>query len=98
MPVTVKCRIGVDDQVPEQVLPAFLETVSGAGVSHFIIHARKAWLQGLSPKENREVPPLDYPLVLADEAGLPAPDDLHQWRDHLARSGARRCSIRGSTA
>ncbi len=65
VPVTVKCRIGVDDQVPEDVLPAFIETVSGAGVTHFIIHARKAWLQGLSPKENREVPPLDYPLVVA---------------------------------
>ena len=63
VPVTVKCRIGVDDQDPEQVLPAFLETVSAAGVTHFIIHARKAWLKGLSPKENRDIPPLDYPLV-----------------------------------
>jgi tRNA-dihydrouridine synthase A len=61
--VTVKCRIGVDDQVPEEVLPRFLETVSAAGVRRFAIHARKAWLQGLSPKENREIPPLDYPLV-----------------------------------
>jgi len=71
VPVTVKCRIGVDDQVPEQILPAFLETVSRAGVSHFIIHARKAWLQGLSPKENREIPPLDYPLVLAMKRAFP---------------------------
>ena len=63
VPVTVKCRIGVDDQLPEQVLPDFLDQVSRAGVSHFVIHARKAWLQGLSPKENREIPPLDYPLV-----------------------------------
>ncbi len=63
VPVTVKCRIGVDDQDPEQVLPAFLETVSAAGVTQFIIHARKAWLKGLSPKENRDIPPLDYPLV-----------------------------------
>lgn len=63
VPVTVKCRIGVDDQDPEVVLPDFLERVSAAGVSHFVIHARKAWLQGLSPKENREVPPLDYDLV-----------------------------------
>jgi tRNA-dihydrouridine synthase A len=62
--VTVKCRIGVDDQDPEQVLPHFLETVSTAGCQRFIIHARKAWLQGLSPKENRDIPPLDYPLVL----------------------------------
>jgi tRNA-dihydrouridine synthase A len=71
VPVTVKCRIGVDDQVPEDGLPAFLETVSAAGVSHFIIHARKAWLQGLSPKENREVPPLDYPLVLSMKRAFP---------------------------
>ena len=71
VPVTVKCRIGVDDQVPEQVLPAFLETVAAAGVSHFVIHARKAWLQGLSPKENREIPPLDYPLVLAMKRAFP---------------------------
>ncbi|MFM2367581.1 MAG: hypothetical protein RIR95_2189, partial [Pseudomonadota bacterium] len=63
VPVTVKCRIGVDDQVPEIVLPAFIETVASAGVKHFIIHARKAWLKGLSPKENREIPPLDYALV-----------------------------------
>jgi tRNA-dihydrouridine synthase A len=71
VPVTVKCRIGVDDQVPQDVLPAFLETVSAAGVRHFVIHARKAWLQGLSPKENREVPPLDYPLVLAMKRAFP---------------------------
>ncbi|MEQ9694115.1 tRNA dihydrouridine(20/20a) synthase DusA [Shimia sp. SDUM112013] len=61
--VTVKCRIGVDDQDPEAVLPDFLERVSDAGVTRFAIHARKAWLQGLSPKENRDIPPLDYPLV-----------------------------------
>ncbi len=61
--VTVKCRIGVDDQDPETVLPDFLERVSGAGVTRFTIHARKAWLQGLSPKENRDIPPLDYDLV-----------------------------------
>jgi tRNA-dihydrouridine synthase A len=71
VPVTVKCRIGVDDQDPQEILPRFLETVARAGVSHFIIHARKAWLQGLSPKENREIPPLDYPLVLAMKARFP---------------------------
>jgi tRNA-dihydrouridine synthase A len=71
VPVTVKCRIGVDDQDPEQVLPDFLEKVSAAGVSHFIIHARKAWLQGLSPKENREIPPLNYDLVLRMKAAFP---------------------------
>ncbi len=64
IPVTVKCRIGVDDQDPHQVLPDFLSRVSAAGVDRFAIHARKAWLQGLSPKENRDIPPLDYDLVL----------------------------------
>ena len=71
VPVTVKCRIGVDDQTPEEVLPQFLETVSAAGVTRFAIHARKAWLQGLSPKENRDIPPLDYPLVHAMKRQFP---------------------------
>ncbi|MEY4984202.1 MAG: hypothetical protein RIR62_2468 [Pseudomonadota bacterium] len=71
VPVTVKCRIGVDDQNPEIVLPDFLSRVSAAGVTHFVIHARKAWLQGLSPKENREIPPLDYDLVLRMKAAFP---------------------------
>lgn len=69
--VTVKCRIGVDDHDPETMLPQFLETVAGAGVTHFIIHARKAWLKGLSPKENREIPPLDYGLVLRMKQRFP---------------------------
>lgn len=69
--ITVKCRIGVDDQTPEQVLPRFLEKLGAAGVRHVIIHARKAWLQGLSPKDNREIPPLDYPLVLAMKKAFP---------------------------
>jgi tRNA-dihydrouridine synthase A len=63
LPVTVKCRIGVDDQEPEQVLPDFLARMVGAGADAIWIHARKAWLQGLSPKENRDIPPLDYHLV-----------------------------------
>ncbi len=71
VPVTVKCRIGVDDQNPDEVLPDFLQKVSAAGVTHFVIHARKAWLQGLSPKENREVPPLDYALVQRMKAEFP---------------------------
>ena len=71
VPVTVKCRIGVDDQNPADALPHFLETVSGAGVTHFIIHARKAWLKGLSPKENRDIPPLDYPLVMRMKQQFP---------------------------
>ncbi len=61
--ITVKCRLGVDDQDPETALPALLEAARAAGVTRVIIHARKAWLQGLSPKENREVPPLDYDLA-----------------------------------
>lgn len=71
VPVTVKCRIGVDDQEPEQVLPDFLSRVSAAGVGQFTIHARKAWLQGLSPKENRDIPPLDYDLVREMKATFP---------------------------
>lgn len=62
-PVTVKCRIGVDDQDPAAALPRFVDTLAAAGVRVFIVHARKAWLQGLSPKQNREVPPLDYDVV-----------------------------------
>ncbi len=69
--ITVKCRIGVDEQEPETVLPGFVEAVSGAGVRRVIIHARKAWLQGLSPRENREIPPLDYPLVHRMKARFP---------------------------
>ncbi|MEP4981270.1 tRNA dihydrouridine(20/20a) synthase DusA [Ascidiaceihabitans sp.] len=61
--VTVKCRIGVDDQDPEYVLPEFLARIVAAGCERVTIHARKAWLQGLSPKENRDIPPLDYDLV-----------------------------------
>ena len=71
VPVTVKCRIGVDDQIPEDVLPDFLARVSAAGVSRFAIHARKAWLQGLSPKENRDIPPLDYDLVMQMKGVFP---------------------------
>ena len=63
IPVTVKCRIGIDDQDPEQALFAFAEAVKAAGTDALIVHARKAWLKGLSPRENREVPPLDYALV-----------------------------------
>ncbi len=63
IPVTVKCRLGVDNQNVEQTLPEFLRAVTNAGCQRVIIHARKAWLEGLSPKENRDVPPLDYKLV-----------------------------------
>ena len=70
--VTVKCRIGVDDQDPEEVLPEFLARVAAAGVGRITIHARKAWLQGLSPKENRDIPPLDYDLALRMKGLFPA--------------------------
>ena len=63
VPVTVKCRIGIDQQDPEEALARFTEAVVHAGVDRLIVHARKAWLQGLSPKENRDVPPLDYERV-----------------------------------
>jgi tRNA-dihydrouridine synthase A len=63
VPVTVKCRIGIDDQDDEADLERFISIVAGVGCRTFIVHARKAWLQGLSPKENREVPPLDYDRV-----------------------------------
>jgi tRNA-dihydrouridine synthase A len=63
IPVTVKCRIGVDDQDPEAALGLLSERVVAAGCDALIVHARKAWLKGLSPKDNRDVPPLDYPLV-----------------------------------
>lgn len=63
IPVTVKCRIGVDEQDPETALDELADTVVSAGVDGIWVHARKAWLKGLSPKENREVPPLDYDRV-----------------------------------
>ncbi len=63
IPVTVKCRIGIDDQDEEADFQRFIDTVAATGCRTFIVHARKAWLKGLSPKENREVPPLDYQRV-----------------------------------
>ena len=63
VPVTVKCRIGIDDQDSERDLQTFIDTIAATGCTTFIVHARKAWLKGLSPKENREVPPLDYGRV-----------------------------------
>lgn len=63
LPVTVKCRIGVDEQDPELALVELVEKTKQAGCGVFIVHARKAWLDGLSPKENRDIPPLDYELV-----------------------------------
>jgi tRNA-dihydrouridine synthase A len=70
-PVTVKCRIGVDDQDPEESLFRLVDLCAQAGVRTFVVHARKALLQGLSPKENRDVPPLNYPLVYRLKAERP---------------------------
>ena len=71
LPVTVKCRIGVDEQDPEQALDALADAVLKAGAAGLIVHARKAWLKGLSPRENRDVPPLDYERVRRLKARLP---------------------------
>jgi tRNA-dihydrouridine synthase A len=71
VPVTVKCRIGIDDQDPEVALDALARGVIAAGADALIVHARKAWLNGLSPKENRDIPPLDYDRVYRLKAALP---------------------------
>lgn len=92
VPVTIKCRIGVDDQDAEADLERFVATVAKAGCRTFVVHARKAWLKGLSPKENREVPPLDYDRVRRLKAAHPGLaivlnggiTTLEQARAHLA--------------
>ena len=71
IPVTVKCRIGIDDQDPEVALDVLARSVVAAGADALIVHARKAWLNGLSPKENRDIPPLDYDRVYRLKAALP---------------------------
>jgi tRNA-dihydrouridine synthase A len=71
IPVTVKCRIGIDDQDPELALDTLARAVVDAGADALIVHARKAWLNGLSPKENRDIPPLDYDRVYRLKAALP---------------------------
>jgi tRNA-dihydrouridine synthase A len=71
IPVTVKCRIGIDEQDPEQALEIFAQAVERAGADALIVHARKAWLKGLSPKDNREIPPLDYDRVYRLKAEHP---------------------------
>ena len=71
IPVTVKCRIGIDDQDPELALDALARGVVAAGADALVVHARKAWLNGLSPKENRDIPPLDYDRVYRLKAALP---------------------------
>jgi tRNA-dihydrouridine synthase A len=71
VPVTVKCRIGIDDQDPQTALTAMARAVADAGADALVVHARKAWLKGLSPKENRDIPPLDYALVHRLKADMP---------------------------
>jgi len=71
VPVTVKCRIGIDDQDSETDLERFVATVAAAGCTTFIVHARKAWLEGLSPRENREIPPLEHARVFRLKAAHP---------------------------
>jgi tRNA-dihydrouridine synthase A len=93
IPVTVKCRIGIDDQDPEEALDALAAAAIAAGVDALIVHARKAWLQGLSPRENRDVPPLDYARVFRLKERHPALpvilnggiDTLEQACAHLGR-------------
>ena len=93
IPVTVKCRIAVDDQDPEAALELFAQAVERAGADALIVHARKAWLKGLSPKENREVPPLDYERVYRLKAAHPrltvvlngGVGSVEDARAHLAR-------------
>jgi tRNA-dihydrouridine synthase A len=93
LPVTVKCRIGVDEQDPESALEALTSAVEAAGVDALIVHARKAWLSGLSPRENRDVPPLDHARVFRLKAAHPRLPivlnggiaGVEAVRDHLAR-------------
>jgi tRNA-dihydrouridine synthase A len=93
VPVSVKCRIGIDEQDPEAALDAFAHATEQAGVDALIVHARKAWLKGLSPRENRDVPPLDYDRVYRLKAAHPRLPivlnggiaSLHQAAEHLHR-------------
>src|ERR1700716_2488355 len=93
IPVTVKCRIGIDDQDPEVALDTLAGRVIAAGADALIVHARKAWLNGLSPKENRDIPPLDYDRVYRLKAALPdvpiiingGIGSLGEAKQHLAR-------------
>ena len=93
IPVTVKCRIGIDKQDPEVALDALARDVVAAGADALVVHARKAWLDGLSPKENRDIPPLDYDRVYRLKAALPdlpiiingGIGSLSEARAHLSR-------------
>ncbi len=93
VPITVKCRIGIDEQDPEEALDTLTRTVVAAGVEALIVHARKAWLDGLSPRENRDIPPLDYDRIYRLKAAHPdlavvlngGIADLDQAAAHLER-------------
>ena len=94
IPVTVKCRIGVDEQEPREALFSLVEASANAGCKTFLVHARKAWLKGLSPKQNRDVPPLDYQLVydlkqafpeleIVINGGIVSIEACHQHLEHV---------------
>lgn len=91
IPVTVKCRIGIDDMDDDEGLTQFVEPIANAGCNHFVVHARKAWLQGLSPKQNRDIPPLNYERVYRLKAQYPdlfisingGISDLYNAKEHL---------------
>ena len=94
IPITVKSRIGIDEQKPRDVLPRFIETVAQTGCTTFVVHARKALLEGLSPRENRDVPPLDYQLVydvkranpsltIVLNGGIASLDEAEQHLEHV---------------
>jgi tRNA-dihydrouridine synthase A len=93
VPVTIKCRLGVDEQDPEESLFTLVDACAAAGVDTFVVHARKAWLKGLSPKENRDIPPLDYELAAQLKRERPGLSvvlnggiaDLEAAAGHLAR-------------
>ncbi|OYW56159.1 MAG: tRNA dihydrouridine(20/20a) synthase DusA [Rhizobiales bacterium 12-68-15] len=97
LPVTVKCRIGVDDQDPEPALDALADAVVAAGADALIVHARKAWLKGLSPRENRDIPPLDYGRVHRLKARLPhVPVSLNGGLMNLADVAAHATGLDGA--
>jgi tRNA-dihydrouridine synthase A len=95
VPVTVKCRLGIDDQDTEQSLDRFADMMLEAGAAHLYVHARKAWLEGLSPKENRTIPPLDYgrvyrlaqrlaPCAISINGGVPGLDAAQEHLRHVS--------------
>jgi tRNA-dihydrouridine synthase A len=96
VPVTVKCRIGIDDQDPEAALDTLARSVVAAGADALIVHARKAWLNGLSPKENRDIPPLDYNRVYRLKASMPdVPVIINGGIGSLAEAGAHLAHVDG---